>query len=313
MDEAYIALVAQDWKNGLRFLGKDIVFYGEDKADEKFWTSLFNSLAPQLNIDFHYYTQDINGVSHTGKEMALKFRPHLDNIFMLCLDSDYDYIISKTKFDISSYIFQTYTYSTENYRCFAPSLSDLCKTATQTTDAITFDIEAFLKQYSEIVYPLFIYSVANKIRDFGFSISDFGSTVRLRGVFNIKDNGEAELDYVKNQVELKVAELRMLCPQADYDAAELIIQNKGIISSATYLVIKGHYLYDSVVVPLLKSIVGNIKAQIIKTLNEAGRKAEIATYNNSCLPIEYLLAENNNFLKCQVIEMIRSDIRVIDL
>jgi len=308
MDDEYIAQLAQEWKYGLRFLEKDIVFYTEDIADVKFWSHIFAAFVPQLKIDFRYYTHSPEGVIHTGKGMALRYVPYLDRLLMLCLDSDYDYIISTPDFNIQHYIFQTYTYSIENYKCYAPSLTALCKEGAAVTDDIAFNMESFLTQYSKIIYPLLVYAIANEFRGFGFDMPDFNAVSRLKGAFNPVNNGEAELQFLKEQVNQKMAQLMLLCSQEDFDNARQALQEKGIKEENTYLFMRGHSLLDSVAKPLLKSITENIKAKIINELREQNKPHGIQNYLTACKPIRELLDNNFNFFDCEVFEKIKRDI-----
>src|SRR6202034_3519148 len=133
-------------------------------------------------------------------------------------------------------------YSIENYKCYAPSLTELCNKATHHSNKIAFDIAAFITRFSQIIYPLFIYSIADKINSFRFSISDFSDTIKLSNLFTHGDS-EIELTSLQGRVTAKIAELKFVCSAQAHEQARVIIENKGITSANTYLFIKGHSLY----------------------------------------------------------------------
>jgi hypothetical protein len=307
-----IAARALDIKRSRLLRDCDYIFYVEDKADVAFWSHLFSTYLPDKTFYIRYYTKNDDEAlaPHTGKSMALKYLPYLDNRFMLCLDSDYDYIISKPDFDIHHHIFQTYTYSIENYKCYAPSLSALCKNATLTNDDPDFDIAAFMSRYSEIIYPLFIYSIVDKIRHLGFSISDFSEVIKFNHQFAHRDT-DNELISLQGRVLAKMAELELISPKDEFEAVREIVQGKGITPANVYLFIRGHSLYDDIILRLVKSIVNDIQSEKIQAFKDSSRTHEIQSYLDSCPSVVKVLGRNKNFLDCNFIENIRQDIQAI--
>lgn len=87
------------------------------------------------------------------------------------------------KINRNKYIFQTYTYAIENYHCFAESLHEVCVQAT-LNDRFVMDFNAYLKRYSEIVYPLFLWNVwFYRQRDtYTFPMYDFHAYTSLREI-----------------------------------------------------------------------------------------------------------------------------------
>jgi hypothetical protein len=305
-----VASMALYYENSRLINGLDLVFYTEDKADVDFWTHVFTTYLPDKKIEFYYYTETNDGFKHKGKTVAFDYIPYLNKNFMICVDSDYDFIISTRDFDIEHYIFQTYTYSIENYKCYAPSLTELCKKATHHTDEIAFDITSFITRYSQTIFPLFIYSIADKINSFGFSISDFSDTIKLSNHFTDGES-EQELASLQGRVKAKIADLNLLCSAETYEQAKVIVENKGITPANAYLFIKGHSLYDNIVLRLIKSIVDDIQSKKIKTLKDAGRVIEIESYLASCPKVDKLLDNNFNFFDCGIFERIKNDVQSI--
>jgi hypothetical protein len=71
------------------------------------------------------------------------------------VDSDFDYLFdgaTEQSREIlgAENMFHTYTYATENYLCYAPSLRNVCVKATKN-DTRIFDFERFMAAYSRII------------------------------------------------------------------------------------------------------------------------------------------------------------------
>ena len=80
-----------------------------------------------------------------------------------CVDADYDYLLQgatsqSRKVVGNPYVFHTYAYAIENLQCYAPSLHDVCVAVTLNDHRI-FDFIDYMTQYSEAIFPLFVWSV----------------------------------------------------------------------------------------------------------------------------------------------------------
>ena len=125
-----------------------------------------------------------------GKKMVLMNTlntTELGRSLIACVDSDYDFLLQgatnvSRKINRNPYIFQTYGYAIENFHCFAESLHEVCVQAT-LNDRHILDFPAFLKRYSQIAYPLFLWNVwfYRRHDTHTFPMYDFNSYVRLQG------------------------------------------------------------------------------------------------------------------------------------
>ena len=152
-----------------------IVVYVESYDDIFFWRTVLS----RFENEKRYF--EVMLPSHKklerGKKAALM--AGLGEAMIACVDADYDYLLQgatqqSRKVLESPYVFHTYAYSIESLQCYAPSLHNVCVAITLNDHRI-FDFEDYLTQYSEAVFPLFIWSVwayrsgcHNK-----FSLSDF--------------------------------------------------------------------------------------------------------------------------------------------
>ena len=142
-----------------------ITVYVESDEDISFW---FNILRPYQSSTIKF---NIILPSHAhlekGKTAALRrsndiftliSEEQLGRFLLICVDSDYDYLLHQlytkaekqaiaTKINANPFILQTYTYSIENYKCYAESLDEVCTTSTTNNRAVV-DFPELLKQYS---------------------------------------------------------------------------------------------------------------------------------------------------------------------
>ena len=80
-----------------------------------------------------------------------------------CVDADYDYLLqgatpTSRLINKNPFVFHTYAYAIENYQCYAATLHRVCVMAT-LNDRQIVDFESFMQEYSQIIWPLFVWSV----------------------------------------------------------------------------------------------------------------------------------------------------------
>ena len=132
---------------------------------------------------------------------------------LACVDADYDFLTqgaSETSRQMlqNPYVLHTYAYAIENLQCYAPTLRDVCVAVT-LNDHMVFNIEEYLREYSQAIFPLFVWSIWHYRRDCykEFTISDF-CTVIETGNFTIQKAPEI-LQRVRRKVGTRVAQLRI--------------------------------------------------------------------------------------------------------
>jgi len=174
----------------------------ENEDDIPFWKDIFDKFNLRTKI---HPASEISLAR--GKKEVLKQKNRVGKFLILCVDSDYDYLLqghtdnSKT-INESPYIFQTYTYSIENYKCYAESLHRVMVRATLQDKQELFDYVRFLKEYSVIIYDLFIYSLHyTKEKSDGFTIEDFSKTIKLLEQVDYSSQGQEALAKLKKAVK----------------------------------------------------------------------------------------------------------------
>ncbi len=117
--EEYIDADYRDTENTF-FLDKDITAYVEGLDDVVFWEDVFRKFAPSLKIIFYPHSRESNYES--GKLKVLtehNIREARSNSkLILCVDSDFDYLLKNETVCSRHYIFHTYAYSIENFKVF---------------------------------------------------------------------------------------------------------------------------------------------------------------------------------------------------
>lgn len=252
----------------LRGNTKIVKVWVEDEFDVPFWDDLLNTPNSIFNFEITPYC---NGEVKKGKSNILKSIERDENLlgnrFIACLDSDYNYLIDSTpdaRLVISSpFILHTYVYSIENYLCHAKTLNKLCVSATKTQQT-GYDIERFIKEYSNIIYPLFMWHLFLKQnhRNDAFTIDDFSATVSFTNGIKVNYTFDDALTDIKEKVRIKLMQIKnqySMYYTSDLERYENIIKQKGLNKDNCYLYIQGHILFDNLNDKILTPITIKIK------------------------------------------------------
>ena len=238
---------------------------------------------------------------------------------LACVDADYDYLMqgaSETSREIISNpaILHTYAYSIENLQCYAPSLHNVCVMVT-LNDRKVFDLQNFMTRFSEIIFPLFVWSIWHYRRGvYGqFTITDFNRTIELGG-FNINRPQDA-LDNLRAKVMRKVNYMNRQHTEAEQEYKELSAElvRLGVEPEQTYLYIQGHHLFDKIVMPVMNKVCGmlirereaEIRRQAVHTTQMYN---ELSCYAHSVQDITQMLKKNNGFTMSPQFAQMRRDV-----
>lgn len=299
---------------------RKIIAYVESYDDISFWRNLFNDYENE-----EYYFQVMLPSSNSlakGKKMALMNTlgtSGLGGNMIACVDSDYDYLLQGTthlsrKIIRNPYIFHTYAYAIENYQCYAESLHEVCVQAT-LNDRHLVDFPEFMKRYSRIVYPLFLWSIwfYRQHNLSAFSLSDFCSYIRLHHV-DLKHIYRCFND-LESRVQGKLKELNGAYPRAKETLMDLEKElfGLGVLPDNTYLFIQGHHIMDNVVMKLLVPVCTQLRREReieIKKLAEHNMqfRNELTCYQNSQCSVELMLRKNTNYKESFLYKRLRKDI-----
>jgi hypothetical protein len=213
-------------------------------------------------------------------------------------------------------MFHAYTYATENYLCYAPSLRNVCIKATKN-DTRIFDFERFMAAYSEIIYPLFLWYVhsARNSTESVFTLAEFRAAVRL-GYVDIRHNGEGTLAWLQRNVERRRQALESdnptMCEAVEALGAQL--NKRGVERDNCYLFMHGHTLMDNVTMPLLTAVCDKLRQLSVAKINGSkvegvALKNELQNYTNTLRSIRDVLLDNENYTSCPLYKRLRDDIQ----
>lgn len=237
-----------------------------------------------------------------------------------CVDADYDYLMQgrthqSQRILNSPYVFHTYVYAIENFQCYAPSLHNVCVSVTLNDHRI-FDFRDYFQQFSEAIFPLFVWSVmvyrnGNYPK---FSITDF-CRIADPGGFSVQ-NPAASINNVKRKVRTKINELQRQFPDAkdEYLRTKADIIALGVTPQTTYLYIQGHHLFDTVVSPILSKVCNLLRQERQNEIYHAKahrtqKRNEMSCYENSLQDIKVMLKKNTGYMSCEQFQRLQSDIR----
>ena len=306
-----------------------IVAYVESYDDIYFWRTVLSEfeddkryfevmLPSKINLTRGKKSVLMNFLEEGG--MSVGDGDILGRDMIACVDADYDYLIQgrthQSRRVISSpYVFHTYVYAIENFQCYAPSLHNVCVSVTLNDHRI-FDFRDYFAQFSEAIFPLFVWSVmvyrnGNYPK---FSITDF-CRIADPGGFSVQ-NPAASINNVRRKVRTKINELQRQFPDAkdEYLSTKADILSLGVTPPTTYLYIQGHHLFDTVVSPILSKVCNLLRQERQNEIYHAvahrtQKRNEMSCYENSLQDIKVMLKKNTGYVSSEPFRRLQSDIR----
>ena len=298
-----------------------IVAYVESYDDIYFWRTVLSEFEDDKQY-FEVMLPSKMNLSRGKKSVLMNFLDGepLGRDMIACVDADYDYLIQgrtaqSKKVLESPYVFHTYVYAIENYQCYAPSLHNVCVSVTLNDHRI-FDFREYFKQYSEALFPLFVWSVmlyrnGNYPK---FSITDF-NRIADPGGFNVY-HPEVSIANIKRKVHTRINELQRLFPDAkdEYLATKESVKTLGVTAQTTYLYIQGHHLFDTVVIPILQKVCSLLRQERQNEITHASAQQmqkhnEMTCYENSLQDIKVMLKKNTGYMVSETFRRIQEDVR----
>lgn len=306
-----------------------IVAYVESYDDIYFWRTVLSEfendkryfevmLPSKINLTRGKKSVLMNFLEEGGRSM--EDGDILGRDMIACVDADYDYLMQgrthqSQRILNSPYVFHTYVYAIENFQCYAPSLHNVCVSVTLNDHRI-FDFRDYFQQFSEAIFPLFVWSVmvyrnGNYSR---FSITDF-CRIADPGGFSVQ-NPAASINNVKRKVRTKINDLQRQFPDAkdEYLRTKDDIRALGVTPQTTYLYIQGHHLFDTVVSPILSKVCNLLRQERQNEIYHASahrtqKRNEMSCYENSLQDIKVMLKKNTGYMSSEPFCRLQNDIR----
>ncbi len=299
---------------------RKVVAYVESYDDVFFWRSVLQDFETE-HIKFEVMLPSRYSLCK-GKKAALmnKLGPRLGDYMIACVDADYDYLmqgatpISQTLLS-SPFILHTYAYAIENYQCYAPALHTACVMST-LNDRDIISLEAFMEEYSKIIWPLFVWSIwAHKNgQASNYSITAFGQTVTFHDINPY--HPEKALEHLRERVNRQIGWLQRKYPKAKESYLKLrqsLQEELGVRPAETYLYIQGHALMEGVVLPLLNPICNMLRREREKEISQLAlhgqqKQNELSGYRHSQSAIDLMLRKSVDFKQSAPYQLLIADI-----
>lgn len=302
---------------------RKIVAYVESYDDVFFWRSILSGLeTPKL-----YFMVTLPSRSRQlerGKKAALMsaLRDKVGPDMIACVDADYDWLKqggnpqSETVCN-NPFVFHTYAYAIENLQCWAPSLHDVCVMVTLNDSPNMVDFEAFMSAYSEIIYPLFVWSVlCSRSKYYGdFDLTEFMTIIKTGSVS--KNSIPQTLKRVEEKVAKRLNRFERTSSakaKQKYKELDRELRGLGILPSETYLYIQGHPFFKETVVPLLTSVCNELVRQRENEIRWQSKHStqldnEISCYSHSIEDVTSMLKKHTHYLRSPQVARIIDDVR----
>ena len=312
-------LEAANWLNSKQSRRK-VIAYVESYDDVFFWRSILSQYEND-KLYFEVMLPTRMDRLERGKKAVLMnlLSNKVGQGMIACVDADYDYLeqgVTPTSREVNTnpYIFHTYAYAIENMQCYAPSLHDVCVAVT-LNDHVIFDIERYLTDISESIYPLFVWSIwYYRTPNYAqFTITDFLRVIEV-GNFSFANVGDL-IRNLRRKVGKKVEQLQRLNPNAreSYARVKDDLARLGVTPTNTYMYIQGHHLFNKVVLPMLNKICEKLvrerENQIARqSVHGTQRRNELSAYSNSLEDIVPMLKKNIGFMRSEQYARIKADL-----
>lgn len=303
--QSALALEAQYFKDSLFQLGKDTGVRVENPNDIEFWNFAFRKVLPNSDIEFFPQCNGYPSSGTMGKDCVLLLKDYADKELVLCVDSDYDYLLEN---DFKNpFIFQTYVYALENYWSYAEGLKNILEKTTDT-EGVTFDFVAYFKNYSAVIYDALICSLySEKINDGQLTRRNYGKEIGFNTIkiLPIEEGLEALTSNIKNFIESLNTDYQS---QVDFQAFKNRLSELGLTKDNAYLFVPCHDLFDRVTIPLIKIIGKHILKEKYKLSDDEGEHKNAAFARLNSLEAD-LKTHNKAFQTHDLFEKIISDIK----
>lgn len=300
---------------------RKIVAYVESYDDVFFWRSILSGMETD-KLYFEVMLPSRMQHLNRGKKAALMsmLSGKTGENLIACVDADYDYLeqgATETSKEVcdNPYVFHTYAYAIENLQCYAPALHDVCVAVT-LNDRQIFDFETYLRMYSRIVYPLFVWNIMfYRSPYYGeFTLTEFLRVIEI-GTLRMNKIDEL-LNHLRHKVESRVRLLERKHPQWAGSISKLKedLARLGVTSDTTYLYVQGHHLFNNVVLPIMQNICDKLVRQreneiAAQSIHGTQRRNELSCYESSVSDITVMLKKNLGYLQSPQVKQIREDLQ----
>lgn len=243
--DKFEAAIARNISAGTFLTGYDICFRVEDAVDIAFWQKLLSPRIRGMKVKFFPFVKS-GSKRITGKSYIMKHQSQANARYILCVDSDLDWILGKENFNAEHYILQTYTYSWENHHCWHESLQSAWLPWQKN---LSFDFSVFLTSLSSVIYDAFVVLLTKK----KLSHKDFTLDALCNAIDKVQgnqkesllNNGEGILSAIAENISHKLSGTLSETTE-DIQGTIQRFDEIGINRSNCYLYMQGHSIFNLV-------------------------------------------------------------------
>lgn len=299
---------------------RKIIAYVESYDDISFWRTLLGGFEDETRY-FEVMLPSRTTLTKGKKSVLMNdLGSRLGQNMIACVDSDYDYLLQgatqTSQYIINNpYVFHTYAYAIDNYQCYAGALHEVCVTAT-LNDRPVIDFVAFMRLYSQIAYPLFVWSVwfYRKHNLSEFSLLDFCSYVRIEKI-NVY-HPEYSLENMERKVKRKLRDLERRHSKSvgEVEAMKKEFSRLGVEPEDTYMFIQGHHIMDCVVMKLLTPVCNLLRRERETEIKELAAHDmqfhnELTSYQHRQSGVELVLRRHTGYKVSPLYKRLEEDVR----
>ena len=294
----------QRMKDEVFFLRIEKVVLVEDTADKPFWTFILDEVMKGEYEIFPFVNHPTYDT--TGKSALIKYySPFTASDFIICVDSDYDYLLESQQL-VKPYIFQTYSYSFENYISYPDGIKNVLEKAIDTEE-VEFDFVDYFKRYSAGIYDLLLCS--EKLKDGQLFIHE---CVKQAGFIKIED-AERDLNSLISGLKYWIQPFLNQYESVDFEHFKKRLENLGLNKETAFLFFQGKDgLKRRFVIPLMQAIGDPIcksKFDKFKLDQDSERAKNYHTFLSSKNYETHLLDSNRSFQNCFLYQKLLMDLK----
>lgn len=297
----------QRMKDEVFFLRIEKVVLVEDTADKPFWTFTLDEMIKGEYEIFPFVNHPTYDT--TGKSALIKhYSSFTSSDFIICVDSDYDYLLENTHLK-KPFIFQTYTYSFENYICYHEGIKNVLEKAIDT-EGVQFDFVDYFKRYSVGIYDLLLCSLySEKLKDRQLSIHE---CVKQAGFIKMED-AERDLNSLISGLKYWIQPFLNQYESVDFENFKKRLEYLGLYKETAFLFFQGKDgLKRKFVIPLMQVVEDPIcksKFDKFKLEKDSEGAKNYQAFLSSKNYETHLLDRNRSFQSCFLYQKLLVDLK----
>ena len=242
---SFEAAIARHISAGTILAGYDICFRVEDVVDIKLWQTLLNPCTKGKKVRFFPFVRH-GSKRITGKSYIMSHRSEANPHYILCVDSDLDYMLGREGFDAEHYILQTYAYSWESHHCWHEALQAVWLPWQRH---IKFDFSEFVLALSHALFDAIVLLLTKKrLGHRGLTLDSLCNAldrIQPNQMVALSNNGKGIINAIEENLRMALESVRQETDD-EIQATISSLSDKGINRDTIYLYMQVHSIYNLV-------------------------------------------------------------------